>query len=112
MTKGRILTLDNLRKRKNWGFNRCCICKNDWELVDHLLIHCPFASDLWSFVFSLYGICWVMPMQVVELLVGLDVLGDIGRHTFGVLFCSLLCRKYRENGTTESLMGRSALSSS
>ena len=44
------------------------------------------------------------------LLVGLDMLGDMGRHMFGVLFCSLLCRTYRENGTTESLMGRSVLS--
>ena len=44
------------------------MCKNDWELMDHLLIHCPFAFDLGSFVFSLFGISWVMPKQVVELL--------------------------------------------
>ena len=44
------------------------MCKNDWEWVDHLLILCPFASDLWSFLFSLFGISWVMPKQVFELL--------------------------------------------
>ena len=44
------------------------MCKNDWEWVDHLLILCPFASDLWSFIFSLFGISWVMPKQVFELL--------------------------------------------
>ena len=35
------------------------MCKNDWESVEHLLIHCPYASDLWSFVFILFGISWV-----------------------------------------------------
>ena len=51
VAKGRILTLDNLRRRNICVVNRCCMCKNDWERVDHLLILCPFASDLWSFIF-------------------------------------------------------------
>ena len=66
--KGRILTLDSLRKRDICVVNRFCMCKNDWESMDHLLIHCPFAFGLRSFVFSLFGISWVMPKQVVEFL--------------------------------------------
>ena len=66
--KGRILTLDSLRKRDICVVNRCCMCKNDWESMDHLLIHCLFAFSLRSFVFSLFGISWVMPKQVVEFL--------------------------------------------
>ena len=80
--------MDNLRKRKNCGVNRCCICKNDWELVDHLLIHCPFASDLWSLVLSLHGICWVMPKQVVELLA--CWLRGVGRHRMAYIWGVIL----------------------
>ena len=49
--KGRYLTLDSLWKRHICVVNRSCMCKNDWESVDRLLIHCPFACDLWSFYF-------------------------------------------------------------
>lgn len=38
-------------------------------LIDHLLLHCPVASDVWSFIFALTGIIWVMPKFVLELLV-------------------------------------------
>ena len=55
------------------------LCKNDWELVDNLLIYCPFASELWSFVFSLFGISWVMPKQVIELLACL--FRGVGQHS-------------------------------
>jgi len=43
------------------------------------------------------------------LLVGIVVLGDIGQHLFGVLFCSILCGTYGENRIIESLKGRSVL---
>ena len=45
--KGNILTLDNLRKRNIYVVNRCCMCRNDWESVDHLLLHCPYSFNLW-----------------------------------------------------------------
>ena len=44
------------------------MCKRNGESVDHLLIHCPIAFDLWSMVFTLFGIHCVMPKIVVELL--------------------------------------------
>ena len=31
------------------------MCKSDGELVDHLLLHCSYAYNLWSFVLSLFG---------------------------------------------------------
>ena len=64
---GRILTLDNLR-RNIYIVNRCCMCKNIWESVGHLLLCCFYAYNLWTFVFSLSGVSWVMPKQVVDLL--------------------------------------------
>ena len=65
--RGKILTLDNLR-RNIYIVNRCCMCKNSWESVGHLLLHCSYAYNLWTFVFSLFGVSWVMLKQVVDLL--------------------------------------------
>ena len=56
----------------------CSLCKRNGELVDHLLIHCPIAFDLWSMVFTLFGTHWVMPKTVVELLACRQ--GKFGRH--------------------------------
>ena len=32
------------------------MCKRNGELVDHLFLHCPFAMDLWSIGFGLFGV--------------------------------------------------------
>ena len=36
------------------------MCKRNGESVDHLFLHCPFATDLWSMVLGLFGVTWVM----------------------------------------------------
>jgi hypothetical protein len=36
--------------------------------VDHLLLHCEIASVLWFAIFSRFGLAWVMPRQVSNLL--------------------------------------------
>ena len=54
------------------------MCKWCGELVNHLLLHCPIAYELWSMVFSLFGIHWVMPYKVIELLASWQ--GKFGRH--------------------------------
>ena len=51
---GNILTIDNLRKRKILFLDWYCMCKRNGESVDHLLIHCSFASDLWSSVYLVW----------------------------------------------------------
>jgi hypothetical protein len=66
-TLGRILTIDNLRKRKVLIIDWCCMCKTNGESVNHLLLHCPIAQDLWNLVFILFGISWVMPRGVEDL---------------------------------------------
>ena len=35
--------------------------------VNHLLLHCPITFELWSMVWSLFGVIWVMPQSVVDL---------------------------------------------
>jgi hypothetical protein len=65
---GKILTTDYLRKRNIILVSWCCMCKTDGETIDHLLLHCPVAYDLWSFVFSMFGVQWAMPSRVLDLL--------------------------------------------
>jgi hypothetical protein len=64
---GKILTLDNLRKRQVVVVNRCYMCKKDGESIDHLLLHCEVAHALWCNIFSRLGLSWVMPRCVSDL---------------------------------------------
>jgi len=68
-TFGKILTLDNLRKRHVIVINRCCMCKKTEESVDHLLLHCDVAFVVWYSLFNRFGLSWVMPRRSACLLV-------------------------------------------
>jgi hypothetical protein len=65
---GKVLTIDNLRKRQLVLLDWCCMCKEDGESIDHLFLHCNAANELWQLVFSMFGIWWAMPYLVVDLL--------------------------------------------
>jgi hypothetical protein len=65
---GKILTHDNLRKRNVVVIEWCCMCKKNEESIDYLLLHCEVARDLWSYILILFGVEWVMPRTVLELL--------------------------------------------
>ena len=58
--------------------NTCYQSKSWGESVNHLLLHCPIAYELWSMVFVFFGIHWVMPYKVSELLASWP--GKFGRH--------------------------------
>jgi hypothetical protein len=68
-TLEKILTLDNLRKRNVVVVECCYMCKKSVESIDHLLIHCEVARELWISILNLFGVDWVMPIQVSNLLV-------------------------------------------
>jgi hypothetical protein len=53
---GKILTIDNLRRRKVIVTNRFCMCKRSEEMVDHLLLNCEVAYALWSAFFGRFGL--------------------------------------------------------
>ena len=74
----KILTIDNLRKRSMLVLDWCYMCKRCGEFMDHLLLHCPIAWELWSLVFYLFGIHWVMPHTVLELFEAWQ--GKFARH--------------------------------
>ncbi|GMP50653.1 hypothetical protein CsSME_00017186 [Camellia sinensis var. sinensis] len=65
---GRNLTIDNLVHRGHVLVNRYCMCCMDAESVDHLFLHCDVASHLWGLVCSLFGVVWVQPQGVLEML--------------------------------------------
>jgi hypothetical protein len=53
---GKILTTENLRKRRVIILDWCCMCKSSGESTKHLLLHCSVAWELWNMVFILFGI--------------------------------------------------------
>ncbi|RVX12696.1 putative ribonuclease H protein [Vitis vinifera] len=66
----RLLTIDQM-KRFGWSIpNRCYLCKNEEETIDHLLLFCEKAKMLWLMIFSLFGVQWVMHYSVRRNLLG------------------------------------------
>ena len=57
------------------------MCKCNGESVDHLFLHCPVATDLWSMAFGLFGVSLLMPQSVVGLLACWQ--GRFGHHRNG-----------------------------
>jgi hypothetical protein len=64
-TLGKILTMDNLKKRHVIVVDWCCMCKNSGESMDQLLLYCEMTSALWNTIFNLVRLAWVMPSCVV-----------------------------------------------
>ncbi len=64
----------------------CCMCKLGGESVNHLLLHYNVAQELWSMVLILFGVSWVMPRDVMNLVscwsgkAGRDKAGTFGRQ--------------------------------
>jgi hypothetical protein len=44
------------------------MCKIGGESIDHLFLHCMVAIELWSMILQLFGVVWVMPRLVKEML--------------------------------------------
>ncbi len=69
-TWGRILSCDNLMRRGYSLASWCCMCRSAEETGTHLLIHCAMASDLWHMVLRSFGVIWVFPNNIGDLLFG------------------------------------------
>ena len=51
-----MLILDQLKKRGRSLANRCFLCAEGEETIDHLLIHCSKAKILWDLLLAIYGV--------------------------------------------------------
>ena len=63
---GKVLTLDHLKRRGMNFANRCFMCEEEEETIEHLLIHCNLAKILWNLFLSIVGISWVFPQSVLN----------------------------------------------
>ncbi|KAJ9693543.1 hypothetical protein PVL29_009476 [Vitis rotundifolia] len=67
---GKVLTLDQL-KRRGWTLaNRCFFCLAEDQSTNHILIHYTKTRVLWKLLFALFGVTWVLPCSVRETLLG------------------------------------------
>jgi hypothetical protein len=58
-----------LSKKKNIiVMDWCCMCKNSGESIDHILLRCEVAIEIWNKVFQLFGVMRVMPGRLKDCL--------------------------------------------
>ena len=67
----KILNPDNLWNQGVTVVDWCYMCKWSGESINHLLLHCPIAFELWTMVWALFGLLWVMPQSVNRLIFSL-----------------------------------------
>jgi hypothetical protein len=63
----KIPAMNNLRMKHVILADRCFMCKQNGESVDHLFLHCDVAYALWSALFTRFGLYWVIPRRVFDL---------------------------------------------
>ena len=85
-----MLTLDQLKRRGMTVANRCFMCEEDEENIDHLLIHCKFAKMLWDLILSIVGISWVFPHSVLHTLLAWQG-AAVGKKSKKLWFAAPLC---------------------
>ena len=78
--------------------------------MNHLLLHCPIAYELWSMVWNPFGLQWVMLHGVSNLFrVGKVPLVGIGALIYGGLSLIVSYGVFGESGTQDVSKGRSDL---
>ena len=66
----KILMGDNLRLRGLDFVDWCIMRRHYRETVDHLFLHCKMAVQLWIFAFITFGVLWVIPRLIPDMLFG------------------------------------------
>ena len=65
---GKILTMEQLKKRRRHLASRCHLCGKAEESFDHLLLHCPKVYNIWAFIFTIFKVNWVLPRSIKDTL--------------------------------------------
>ena len=85
----KILTGDILRCKGFDFVDWCILCRSNGETANHLLLHCGKAFQLWSLVFRSFGISWVLPRSIADML--FDWWNWLGKHSSRVWNLASLC---------------------
>ena len=70
--------------------NKCSLCKENEESADHILIHCGKTRELWTLLLSSFGVVWVFPASVRNLLLKWKVKG-LGKKRRAVWRLASIC---------------------
>ena len=87
---GKVLTLDQLKRRGIPLVNRCFLCEENEETIDHLLIHCARAKMLWDLLLAITEDNWVFPRTVRQLLLAWQS-ASVGKKRKRVWMTAPLC---------------------
>ena len=87
---GKVLTLDQLKRRGIPIVNRCFLCEEHEETIDHLLIHCSRAKSLWDLLLAITEVNWVFPRTVRQLLLAWQS-ARVGKKRKRVWMAAPLC---------------------
>ena len=85
-----MLTLDQLKRRGVTLANRCLLCEEEEESIDHLLIHCPRAEMLWEIFLAIIGSSWVFPRTIRQTLHAWQS-ANVGRKRKRIWMAAPLC---------------------
>ena len=67
---GKILTMNQLKKRGFTLASRCPFCGEKEKVMEHIIIHCPKIWEVWTAIFSMPKGGWVFPYSVQDLIFG------------------------------------------
>ena len=85
----KILTGDTLILRKLVLVDWCIMCRHCGEMIDHLLLHCEMAHRLWCFALKSFGLAWVIPRSIPDLLFGWwNWLGKHSSQIWNLVHCA------------------------
>ena len=89
-TWGKVLTLNQLKRREMTLVNRCFMCEEDEENIDHLLIYCKSAKMLWNLFLSIVGTSWVFLHLVLHTLLAFKE-AAVGKKCKRIWLAAPLC---------------------
>ena len=77
--------------------NRCFLCEEEEETIEHLLIHCSKAKMLWNLFLMIVGSSWVFLLSVLHTFLAWQG-AYVGKKRKKNLDCSTLCVSSRLYG--------------